>query len=119
MHISQIGRAAPVQPCAGENQVADDATFELVERVAQLFARFAVFGFLDVIREEPIDEFFLDGVGAFVPFGFASFYPASKLLGKPEYQSFFLLLPVVAAVFLTAAFLLWNRGVSNYESTGS
>ncbi len=64
----------------------------------------------------PLIKFLLSWI---VPFGFAAFYPASKLLGKPDYELYFLLLPVVAGVFLAAAVLVWNRGVNNYESTGS
>ncbi len=64
----------------------------------------------------PMIKFLLSWV---VPFGFASFYPASRLLDKPEYSGYFLLLPVVAGVFLAVAILVWNRGVANYESTGS
>jgi ABC-type uncharacterized transport system permease subunit len=40
-------------------------------------------------------------------------------LGHSEYDRVFLALPLVAAVSLTAAVLLWNRGVRNYSSTGS
>ena len=64
----------------------------------------------------PLIKFLLSWI---IPFGFAAFYPASRLLGRPEYQSFFLLLPVVAGVFLAAAILVWNRGVGAYQSTGS
>jgi len=54
-----------------------------------------------------------------VPFGFASFYPTAALLGKQVYRLYAWLLPVVTAVFLAAALLVWNRGVRNYSSTGS
>ncbi|HTV58619.1 MAG TPA: ABC-2 family transporter protein [Verrucomicrobiae bacterium] len=54
-----------------------------------------------------------------IPFGLASFYPSVRLLGRsvtPEYAP---LVPVVAAVFLTAAISLWNFGTRHYSSTGS
>jgi ABC-2 type transport system permease protein len=54
-----------------------------------------------------------------VPFGFASFYPTAHLLRKDVYQIYAYLLPLVTAVFLTAAIMVWNRGVRNYTSTGS
>ena len=64
----------------------------------------------------PFIRFLLSWV---VPFGFASFYPAAQLLGRPEHAQTFLAMPVVTLVFCVAAVLLWNRGVSNYSSTGS
>ena len=54
-----------------------------------------------------------------IPFGFAAFYPAARLLDHAEHARTFLALPVVTVVFLTLAVLLWNRGVRNYASTGS
>ena len=64
----------------------------------------------------PLIRFLLSWI---IPFGFAAFYPSAKLLGHSEYDSVFLALPLVAAVALTLAVLLWNRGVQNYSSTGS
>jgi len=64
----------------------------------------------------PFVQFLLSWV---IPFGFASFYPSTVLLERVEYQSYVALLPVVMAVFLTGAIVLWNRGVSNYSSTGT
>ena len=54
-----------------------------------------------------------------VPFGFAAFYPASKLLGHTEYVDYAFYLPFVTAGFLVLALSIWNRGVNNYSSTGS
>ncbi|MEX2302830.1 MAG: ABC-2 family transporter protein [Bryobacterales bacterium] len=54
-----------------------------------------------------------------IPFGFAAFYPSTELLGRSEYRQYVAALPALTAVFLTAAILLWNRGVRNYSSTGS
>lgn len=64
----------------------------------------------------PFIRFFLSWV---VPFGFAAFYPSAKLLGHSEHDTAFLWLPVVAAVTVGLAVVLWNRGVGNYSSTGS
>ena len=64
----------------------------------------------------PFIQFLLSWI---IPFGFASFYPSTILLGRTEYQSYLVFLPVVTVVFMTASILLWNRGVSNYSSTGS
>ena len=54
-----------------------------------------------------------------IPFGFASFYPTVRLLGRAEYRTVSLFVPVVAAAFLGLALLVWNRGVRQYSSTGS
>ena len=53
------------------------------------------------------------------PFAFAAFYPSARLLGHGEHDATFLWMPVVAAVTVGLAVLLWNRGVGNYSSTGS
>ena len=54
-----------------------------------------------------------------VPFGFATFYPASKLLGRTEHLNYVFYLPFVTVSFLLLALFLWSRGVRNYSSTGS
>jgi ABC-2 type transport system permease protein len=64
----------------------------------------------------PVIQFILSWI---VPFGFASFYPAAKLLGHDEYRGYFMLLPLVAVIFMTISILVWNRGVKNYSSTGT
>lgn len=64
----------------------------------------------------PMIRFLLSWI---VPFGFAAFYPSTSLLGRADYAGYIWLTPLVAAVFLAAAVLLWNRGVNNYSSTGS
>ncbi len=64
----------------------------------------------------PLIRFLLSWI---IPFGFAAFYPSAKLLGHTEYDRVFLALPLVAAISVAAAILLWNRGVRNYSSTGS
>lgn len=54
-----------------------------------------------------------------IPFGFASFYPTVRLLGRSEFRELAPLVPVVAAAFLALMLLVWNRGVRQYSSTGS
>jgi ABC-2 type transport system permease protein len=61
-------------------------------------------------------QFFLSWI---IPFGFASFYPSVRLLGRPAFHQYAPLIPVVAAACLTIALLTWNRGVRHYSSTGS
>jgi ABC-2 type transport system permease protein len=54
-----------------------------------------------------------------IPFGFATFYPAVHLLHRPEFHSYFYMLPVVTVAFAFLAWEVWDRGVANYSSTGS
>ena len=53
-----------------------------------------------------------------VPYGFASFYPASHLLGRDVGALAWLGVPV-AALLLLAAYRFWNFGLRHYASTGS
>ncbi len=64
----------------------------------------------------PFLQFLLSWI---IPFGFATFYPAARVLGRGEYRTYSLLAPLVAGVFAALAVLVWNRGVRNYSSTGS
>ena len=61
-------------------------------------------------------QFFLSWI---IPFGFATFYPSVRLLHRGGYLGYAPLVPVVTAVFLGLAILLWNFGVRHYSSTGS
>jgi ABC-2 type transport system permease protein len=54
-----------------------------------------------------------------IPFGFASFYPTVRLLGRPEFRLYGALVPVVAAVFFGMALFVWRQGSRQYASTGS
>ncbi len=54
-----------------------------------------------------------------IPFGFATFYPASRLLGRPEFRIYAPLIPVVAAVTFALAATSWRIGLRRYSSTGS
>jgi ABC-2 type transport system permease protein len=53
-----------------------------------------------------------------VPYGFASFYPASYLLGR-DIGALAWLPPVVAAVLMFASYRIWLFGLRHYSSTGS
>lgn len=53
-----------------------------------------------------------------IPFGFASFYPASHLMGLNVGMMAWLP-PVVAVVLLTVAYRFWVFGLRHYGSTGS
>ncbi len=54
-----------------------------------------------------------------VPFAFASFYPTTLFLNRPEYLILFLLTPWVALSFAALALAMWNYGVKNYQSVGN
>ena len=54
-----------------------------------------------------------------IPFGFATFYPASHLLGRPEFRIYAALVPVVAAATFALALTAWSFGLRRYSSTGS
>ena len=53
-----------------------------------------------------------------IPYGFASFYPASFLLGRDVGVLAFLS-PIIATILLTIAFRVWLFGLKHYASTGS
>ena len=53
-----------------------------------------------------------------IPYGFASFYPASFLLGR-DIGPLAWLGPLVAAVLLALGYRFWLVGLSRYEGTGS
>ncbi|HBG11345.1 MAG TPA: hypothetical protein DDX68_04745 [Clostridium sp.] len=53
-----------------------------------------------------------------VPFALFQYYPFLYLTGKTS-DSWYSLLPLAACLFLIPAGLLWNFGLSRYQSTGS
>ena len=53
-----------------------------------------------------------------IPYGFASFYPASYFLNK-GYAQLSLLSPIVAIILCIIASRVWKFGLSHYESVGS
>ena len=54
-----------------------------------------------------------------IPFGFASYFPAARLMGleAPAWQGYGA--PVVAAVLLVVALWVWRFGLRHYGSTGT
>jgi ABC-2 type transport system permease protein len=54
-----------------------------------------------------------------IPFAFASFYPIARFLKRDQFLVEFWGVPLVAAVSLSLALLLWRTGVRRYHSTGS
>lgn len=54
-----------------------------------------------------------------IPFGFATFYPATRLLGRPEFRIYAALVPLVAAATFALAATSWRFGLRRYSSTGS
>lgn len=61
-------------------------------------------------------QFFLSWI---IPFGFATFYPSVRLLGRPEFHLYAPLIPVVTVAALAIALFAWRQGVRHYSSTGS
>lgn len=53
-----------------------------------------------------------------IPYGFASFYPASYLLGR-DIGPLVWISPLVAAVLLVIGYRFWLVGLARYEGTGS
>ncbi len=53
-----------------------------------------------------------------IPYGFASFYPASYLLGR-DVGALAWLGPVVAAVLAVISYRVWQFGLKHYAGTGS
>lgn len=53
-----------------------------------------------------------------IPYGFASFYPASHLLGR-DIGLLAWLGPVVALILIVAAYRFWLFGLQHYSGTGS
>ena len=74
------------------------------------------FGRYPVTIYSPVIQFLLNWI---IPFAFASFYPTARFLGRTEFLREFYLVPVVALVLGALAFVIWNRGVAHYKSTGS
>lgn len=54
-----------------------------------------------------------------IPFAFTAYYPASYILRGNDPWFCFGVGTIIAAVLLTLSILLWNKGLSAYESAGS
>jgi len=59
-----------------------------------------------------------EGLTWVIPFGFASFYPASYLLGR-DVGALAWLGPVIALALMVISYRVWLFGLSHYGSTGS
>ncbi len=53
-----------------------------------------------------------------LPYAMAGLYPAGFLLGKDGYRLYGLLAPLMGALFLALALLVWSVAVRHYKSTG-
>lgn len=77
---------------------------------------------LSNFRKYPIDIYALAIQGllvTLVPLAFASFFPASFILGKEGLETWKMITPFVGPVFFYVAYRFWKKGLSNYSSTGS
>lgn len=54
-----------------------------------------------------------------VPIAFASYFPASYLLGKEGFQNWKMITPIIGPMFYLIAYRFWKFGLSKYSSTGS
>lgn len=77
---------------------------------------------LSNFRKYPIEIFALAIQGllvTLVPLAFASYFPASFILGKEGFETWKLITPFVGPVFFYISYRFWKIGISNYSSTGS
>lgn len=56
---------------------------------------------------------------ALIPYGFASFYPATFLMGRGSHPALGWGAPLVAAVLMALGLVVWRFGLRHYSSTGS
>jgi ABC-2 type transport system permease protein len=56
---------------------------------------------------------------AFIPYGFASFFPAAFLLGRDSSPVLAWGAPLVAAILMVIALGVWRFGLRHYSSTGT
>jgi len=56
---------------------------------------------------------------ALIPYGFASFYPATHLLGRSVPPTLAWGAPMVATVLMIIALAVWRFGLRHYSSTGT
>lgn len=54
-----------------------------------------------------------------IPFGFATFYPSARLLGRPEFRAYGVAVPFITAATFAVAATSWRIGLRRYSSTGS
>ena len=87
---------------------------------------FSVFITLRMLGENPISifpRFVQIFTTVIMPFAFLSFYPAQYFLDKNDFLMFHPVLqflsPLVGVILLSIACLVWSRGISRYQSSGS
>ncbi|MNI75103.1 hypothetical protein D3C73_1312290 [compost metagenome] len=54
-----------------------------------------------------------------IPYGFTAFYPAAMFIDDSGFQNVAVWTPVAALISITIAYLLWNRGLRSFTSTGN
>jgi ABC-2 type transport system permease protein len=54
-----------------------------------------------------------------LPIGFIAFYPVRAIIHPDEAGSYIYFTPLAGAVLFALTILVWNRGVRNYNGTGS
>jgi ABC-2 type transport system permease protein len=54
-----------------------------------------------------------------VPFAFTSFYPATWYLGRPEWQAYAFVQPLIGVAALVIGIGLWKQGLRSYRSPGT
>lgn len=77
---------------------------------------------LSNFRKYPIEIFALAIQGllvTLVPLAFASYFPASFILGKEGFETWKFITPFIGPLFFYIAYRFWKSGLSNYSSTGS
>ncbi|EHK01701.1 hypothetical protein HRED_07364 [Candidatus Haloredivivus sp. G17] len=73
---------------------------------------------LSNFRKYPIEIFALVIQGLLVtliPLAFASFFPASYILGKEGFETWKIITPFIGPVFFYVAYRFWNLGLGNYS----
>ncbi|MDI6703255.1 MAG: ABC-2 family transporter protein [bacterium] len=54
-----------------------------------------------------------------IPFAFISFFPAVFFIRKEEFIGYIICIPLIGIIFPLIAYLLWLKGLSRYESSGT
>ncbi|MEW6606439.1 MAG: ABC-2 family transporter protein [bacterium] len=54
-----------------------------------------------------------------IPFAFITFFPAVFFIRREEFGGYILCLPLIGIIFPLIAYLLWLKGLSKYESSGT
>ncbi|MBU0581474.1 MAG: ABC-2 family transporter protein [Candidatus Margulisbacteria bacterium] len=54
-----------------------------------------------------------------LPFAFISFFPAAFFIRNKEFAGYIFCIPLIGIIFPIIAYLLWLKGLSKYESSGT